>query len=288
MQEHALTDRQFADLPGGRTAYVSRGSGPALVLVHGVGLNASVWLPQLDAFSRDHRVVAYDTLGHGGSDRPAADAGLPDYARQLEALLDELGIETAVLLGHSMGALIATLFAIEHPRRVERLIAANPVYRRPAGQLAASRARALQIEERGPSANLDEAVSRWFGDPAAVKPSRVEQVRRWLNQADRLGYARAYRVFSEADPWLTDKLGELRVPVMFVTGALDPNSTPGMSRAMAAQAPLGYARVLDGERHMMAYASPARFNSAVREFLYGNDARGHAASRSSGTRAKRA
>jgi pimeloyl-ACP methyl ester carboxylesterase len=95
----------------------------------------------------------------------------------------------------------------------------------------------------------------------------VEQVAKWIRQADPCGYARAYRAFAEADPLIDGRLTELEVPALFVTGGLDPNSTPAMARALASEAPLGQATVLDGERHMMAYASAPRFNSVAREFL---------------------
>jgi pimeloyl-ACP methyl ester carboxylesterase len=88
-----------------------------------------------------------------------------------------------------------------------------------------------------------------------------------MQRLDPRGYARAYRVFCEADPWLDGRLGALCVPALFVTGELDPNSSPAMSRAMAAEAPLGRAVVLAGERHMMAYISPDRFNPVVEDFL---------------------
>jgi pimeloyl-ACP methyl ester carboxylesterase len=267
MPQTALTDRRFLDLPGAGTAYIESGDGPVLVLIHGVGLNASVWTPQIEAFAGRCRVIAYDTLGHGGSAVPPANASLAHYAAQLGSVLDALVVERAVLLGHSMGALIATLYAIEQPERVDALIAANPVYRRPADQLATSRARARALEEEGAEAALDEALARWFGDAGALDTSQVRQVRHWISGADPLGYARAYRVFTEADPWLDGRLDAIRSPALFVTGALDPNSTPAMARAMAAEAPQGHVRVLDGERHMMAYASPDRFNAIAAEFL---------------------
>lgn len=268
MDMEVAKQRQCVDTPQGRSTYIERGAGEALVLVHGVGLNAAVWAPQLDAFQRDYRVVAYDTLGHGGSDNPRAASTLPDYVSQLEALLDTLAIERAVLLGHSMGALVATLFAIEHPRRVTGLIAVSPVYRRPSSQLQASLARVRELEQLGPQANLDDTLSRWFGtsgDPAIT--GRAAQVRAWITESDPVGYARAYQVFSEADPWLDGRLGQLQAPALFITGALDPNSTPAMARAMADEAPLGEHETLEGERHMLAYSSPQRFNNRVRAFL---------------------
>lgn len=261
--------RQNLTIAGARTSYIERGTGPALVMVHGVGLNARVWTPQVEAFAGRYRTVAYDTLGHGASDLPPAGARISDYVAQLSVVLDDLGIARATLMGHSMGALIAVLFAIEHRDRVESLVAANPVYRRTAAQLAASRARVRELEEHGADSNLRQVLARWFGDRTDTAEERVEQVRQWIRDADPRGYARAYRAFCEADPWLEGRLVDLHVPALFVTGGRDPNSTPAMARTMAAEAPLGRSVVIDDERHMMAYASPDRFNPVVREFLDG-------------------
>lgn len=266
------TDRQYTDLPGARTAYVERGSGRPLVMVHGVGLNASAWAPQIEEFSAQYRVIAYDTLGHGGSALPPAGATLEDYAAQLSSLLDYLGIDQAILLGHSLGALIATLFSLDRPERVLGLIAANPVYRRSDAQLAMSGARVRLLEEHGSGAALDEALLRWFGTPPSFDAAPVRRVRQWISRANPQGYARAYRVFTEADPWLDGRLDKLAVPALFVTGGLDPNSTPEMARTMAEEAPLGQSIVLPGERHMVAYISPDRFNTVIREFLDGMQA----------------
>lgn len=261
------TNRHYAETPQGRTAYLDHGTGPALVLIHGVGLNASVWAPQIEAFGSAYRVIAYDTLGHGGSALPASAASLSGYAAQLHGLLDCLDVDRAVLLGHSMGALISILFAADYGDRVQAVIAANPVYRRPQAQLAVSRSRARELERGGPEATLGEALRRWFGEAEGLDASRVDRVEQWLREADPRGYARAYRAFTEADPLIDGRPAELTMPALFVTGALDPNSTPSMARALASETPLGRATVLEGERHMMAYASPARFNAVVEAFL---------------------
>ncbi len=81
------------------------------MLIHGVGLNRQVWQPQLDTFSDEFRVLAYDTLGHGNSRNPAADPGLDDYIEQLAELLDTLEIQRANICGHSMGALVTLGFS---------------------------------------------------------------------------------------------------------------------------------------------------------------------------------
>ena len=95
--------------------FLRQGSGPAVVLVHGVGLQASVWEEQISTLSKHYDVIAIDMLGHGGSSLPPSDARLSDYADQLLAVLDHMGLQQAHLVGHSMGALVALEFPFRTP-----------------------------------------------------------------------------------------------------------------------------------------------------------------------------
>lgn len=254
---------------GLRTVFDVAGAGPALVLIHGVGLRKEVWAPQVDAFSPRRRAIVYDTLGHGESDRPPDNARLDDYLTQLEGLLDALEVERAVVVGHSMGAAIATAFAIEHPARVSALAALCPVYGRTTAARAAALARAATLERDGPSATVDATIARWFGDgvlePAVRRKAAV--LRGWLASADATGYARAYRVFVTSDEVLTGRLGGLHAPALFLTAGNDANSTPAMSERMARETPRGVAAVVPHTRHMVPFLSPEPVNAILGAFL---------------------
>ena len=252
----------------GATAYCRAGSGPALVLVHGVGLNQGFWAPQIADFAATHEVVAFDTLGHGGSPPPPEPAALGDYARQIRELMDGLGLGRAAIVGHSMGALVALEFALAHPERVAAVIAMNAVYCRSPAQRAAVAARAAALEGANTEGWRQAAIERWFGAPV---PAGQMETAVWvgaaLAAADPLGYGRAYRLFARADAAHAGRLGALAMPVLFLTGALDPNSAPEMSRRMAAEAANGRAVVLPGARHMMSLTAPATVNQVLRAFL---------------------
>jgi pimeloyl-ACP methyl ester carboxylesterase len=253
---------------GLKTAYETHGAGPAMVLVHGVGLRGDVWAPQVAAFSTSHRVIVYDTLGHGGSDLPPESAGLGVYVAQLEGLLDALGVACAVLIGHSMGALISTAFAIANPGRVAALGALCPVYDRSPESRAAALARAQTLAAEGSGANLDATLARWFGDDQSLQArDKAAALRAWLADADPTGYGRAYRVFVSCDEAIVGRLGGLAMPALFLAAEHDPNSTPAMARRMAAEAPRGEAVVLPNARHMVPFVSPEPVNARLRAFL---------------------
>ncbi|WP_199053723.1 alpha/beta fold hydrolase [Aquitalea sp. ASV15] len=265
--EHAPLPAQMAGTADG-TAFTVHGSGEPLVLVHGVGMGKEIWTPQIAAFSRDYQVIVYDMLGHGGSALPAADATLRDYAEQLAGLLDHLGIAAANVVGHSMGALVALEFALAYPQRVLRVAALNAVFMRTAAQRAAVLERAAALAHGGVTATVDSTLDRWFGKPV---PLALEQsasmVRHFLHSVNPLGYARTYQLFACSDAVHAEGLPSLAMPALFMTGECDPNSSPDMSRAMAALAPQGQLDIVAAERHMMNVTAPDRVNRRLRIFL---------------------
>src|SRR3954451_8374312 len=100
--------------------YVDAGEGPALVLIHGLGASWQSWLEQVPEFFRDHRVVVMGLPGFRWSETPAEDISIKYYAQWTFRFLDELGIESAALVGNSMGGFIAAEMAIREPDRVQR------------------------------------------------------------------------------------------------------------------------------------------------------------------------
>jgi len=99
------------------------GQGTPILLVHGFSNNRYVWDEIADDLSNEHRTLAVDLRGHGDSDwSHDARYGVPDYAADLPCVLDAAGIERAIVVGHSLGGNAATLFAAEHPERVEALV----------------------------------------------------------------------------------------------------------------------------------------------------------------------
>lgn len=239
-------------------AFIREGNGPGILLVHGVGLRAEAWNAQISGLSDTFRVTAPDMPGHGESERIEGPADLNAYSTRLAALLDE----PAVVIGHSMGAMIALDLAIRYPQKVRGVGALNAIYRRPAEAKEAVRQRAQGLD--GISApDPDSTLNRWFGLEASDARAACEN---WLRSADPAGYRTAYRVFAEEDGPKDADMKALACPALFMTGAREPNSTPGMSRAMAALVPDGAAEVIDGAAHMMPMTHPDQVTRALRDF----------------------
>ncbi|MDH3668888.1 MAG: alpha/beta hydrolase [Paracoccaceae bacterium] len=247
----------------GGIAWREAGHGAPILLIHGVGLNADAWEPQITALASRRRVIAMDMPGHGQSDLLPDGAGLSDFVNAAAGLIDDLEIIPTAVVGHSMGALVALGLALDHAEKVTALVALNAVYCRDPVTRAAVEARAAQlskgvVETLGP-------VQRWFpDDPNGLLARKCAD---WLRQDDPTGYAAAYRVFATSDHAYEGRLGQLACKALFMTGVSDPNSTPVMSDRMAREAPHGRSLSLPGARHMMNLTHPAETTSTIANFI---------------------
>ena len=112
----------YVTVHGYRRAYRMAGSGPVIVLLHGIGDSSGNWVELIDELSRDFTVIAPDMLGHGLSDKPRADYSVAAYANGLRDLLGVLGLTSATFIGHSLGGGVAMQFAYQFPALVDRLV----------------------------------------------------------------------------------------------------------------------------------------------------------------------
>lgn len=245
-------------------AYFEAGEGDALLLIHGVGMRLEAWAPQIERFSKTHRVIAVDMPGHGGSDRLPVGSSVTDFVAWLGRFLDDLNLGRTSIAGHSMGAMISGGAVASFPGRVARVAYLNGVYRRDPQAKAAVLARAEAIRAEG--VDKEGPLARWFDDEPNNRRAR-ELTRAWLEQVDPEGYAVAYTAFAGGDETYADCWPEVACPALFLTGSGDPNSTPEMARAMAAAAPKGWARIIEGHRHMVNLTAPEAVNAVLAEWL---------------------
>lgn len=254
-----MTPRTLQASDGSVLRWIESGSGAPTLLIHGVGMRAEAWGPQMGL---PGRILALDMPGHGGTSRLAPGAELPDYVAWAAGAIEALGLGPVNVAGHSMGALVALGLAVSHPGLVGRVALLNGVHRRTPEARAAVIARAEAIAAG--EFDLETPLNRWFqpGEEAARAA-----VSGWLAGVDRQGYAMAYRAFSRGDATYADQLGRIACPALMLTGADDPNSTAEMARAMAAAAPQGRAVVIEGHRHMVNLTAPAAVNAALADWL---------------------
>lgn len=248
--------------------YRESGTGPALVFLHGIGSSSEGWLAQLAHFGRAHRAVAWDAPGYGGSGdlEPLAPAAA-DYAEALAGLFDALAIDRAVVIGNSLGALMAASFVRLYPSRVRALVLSD-VAAGHAGLDAEERnAKLMQrlddVAELGAAGMAEKRAGNLLGPNAG--PGVRNAVVRVMSRIRPKGYGQAARMLS-----LGDVFAELRgctVPALVMCGGEDRVTPPEGNRRVAAAIPGARFALLDGVGHLPYLEAPERFNALVGEFL---------------------
>ena len=250
-------------------AYYQSGQGTPVVLIHGVGLRAESWFQQIDALAVNYQVCALDMPGHGLS--RAIDAMPPtldDYVDAISHCLIDVVGQPAVIIGHSMGALIALEYAARHPDQCLAVVAMNAVYRRTEATRVAVLARARELSDNTNPDVSTNPVNRWFDQSAPnYCPDMAELCTQWLRQADAQGYAAAYTVFAESDGPAESSMTALTMPSLFVTGSEDYNSSPDMARAMAQKAACGEVYIVNQAKHMMMLTHPTEVNQLLHNYI---------------------
>ena len=247
-------------------AFHQIGAGLPVVLIHGVGLRADCWFQQMDVLSSDYQVFALDMPGHGLSRAiSSSQPTLNDFIDEVHHAFAEVVAQPAVIVGHSMGALIAIEYASRYPENCLGVIALNAVYQRTQAAKLAVKERAQQL--RAGSAHTGDTINRWFESTDPERADVVTLCESWLSIADAQGYATAYGVFAESDGPGASSLQALSMPALFVTGSDDANSSVQMSRKMASLAPYGKIEIIDQSKHMMLLTHPSPLNTIMLDFI---------------------
>jgi pimeloyl-ACP methyl ester carboxylesterase len=245
------------------------GEGTALLLIHGLGNDLSIWDADAEVFARHHRVIRPDVRGFGKSDKPPGPYSPQMLASDLERLLAVEGIDDAHVAGISMGGVIAQRLALDFPQRVRSLVLISTSSE--VGERAAATWQRLAsiIERRGFDAGSADA-SRAFSSRFAEQHPEVVKDMGCRNAAnDPLSYAAAARAVGDYR-W-TEALGRIDVPVLILQGLEDRLTPPGGSVKM--QRALRQARLLmiEGAGHNLPIERPEVFRSALLAFTAGVD-----------------
>jgi pimeloyl-ACP methyl ester carboxylesterase len=237
-----------------------------LVLLHGIGSGAASWVQQFEVLGASRRVLAWDAPGYGASTPVAAQSPVAaDYAAVLNDWLGVLGIERCVLVGHSLGAIIAGAFAAANPQRVAGLLLLSP-----AGGYGAATAevretkrdqRLAMLNELGPQGLADKRSANMLS--AHANAEAREWVRWNMSRVIPHGYAQATHLLANAD--LASDLAACHGRVSVAVGAEDTITPPAACEriAQAARIPL---QVVPHAGHAGYIEAPAAYTAIIDTF----------------------
>jgi pimeloyl-ACP methyl ester carboxylesterase len=231
--------------------------GPVVILTHGFSATSAMWRGQIDAFSKDHRLVIWDMRGHGQTDYPEDPSAYSEKAtlQDIGALLDAVGADKAIVGGLSLGGYMSMAFYAAHPQRVL----------------------ALLIIDTGPGFKKDEARDNWnkyalataskleTDGLAALQSASAERATSKHRSASGVAHA-ARGMLTQRDATVINMLPNINVPSLVIVGAKDTNFL-NAADYMAARIPAAQKVVIPDAGHAANIDQPDIFNKAVLDFL---------------------
>jgi pimeloyl-ACP methyl ester carboxylesterase len=251
-------------------SHLDAGSGPPLVLLHGIGSAAASFRYQVETLSPRLRVIAWDAPGYGASTRLTTEH--PDashYVAALDRWLGALGIDRCHMLGHSLGTLIAARFAAEQPKRMISLtlasIASGHGRLPPAEQQRLLAERLNDLSELGAHGMAAKRGPRLLG-PEATEPTR-RMVVETMSRIHPDGYPQAAHMLSTGD--ITADLARLPagLPVQVIVGEADVITPAAINVEIAAACPAASIHVIPGAGHALYLEKPQQFNRLLADFV---------------------
>lgn len=262
---------------GVKTRYLEAGEGPPLLLLHGTGGHLEAYARNLRGLSQTFRVIAYDMVGHGFSDKPDRPYTVDFYVEHLLSLMDTLGLSRAHLSGESLGGWVAAWLAAHHPERVDGLVLNTPgnITAKP-DVMARIRELSLRAVREASPATIRERLEFLMHDKGQVTEELV-QVR--LAIYTQPGFLKAMEnILVLQDPevrrrytWNPEWCGRIRARTLILWTDHDPTGTLEEGRLLQSWIPGSELRVIHGAGHWPQWEKPEEFNRLHEEFLRGGN-----------------
>lgn len=254
---------KFTKLDTNRIHYKSFGRGEtAVVFVHGWTCDLTSWRAQVPALEGKTRLLLIDLPGHGQSDKPKVEYTMDLFARSIDAVLKDAGVETAVLVGHSMGVPVVRQFYRVFPKKTRALVAVDGAIQPEKGDLEGYEQFSRRLA--GPDFRVaqSEMIDSLFVEKSPPELRKgVKAVMQGTPQHVAVGAMRAM-----SDPAL-EKADKIEVPVLVVLAKTGPFFSPKVEKQFRAVAPKMDFRVLDDCGHFLMMEKPKEFNQALADFL---------------------
>ena len=263
---------RIIDLPGGDLQVREDGprDAPAVVLLHGFACSIGWWRDMIPALARDHRVIAFDLLGHGGSEKPQDGYGMEEQARRVAAALDRLDVRRATVIGHSMGGIVATALREERPTLVTSLVFLD---RAPddndsklpfTARLGTVPVLGEAIRRVVPDELVSQGLESAFADGFDVPDRFVDDFNdmTYTSYDDSRSASSDYR----KEAGLDERLADERVPLLVIWGSQDDIAEPASAQDFK-KVPGARIIVLDAVGHSPHVEKPAETARLVRNFL---------------------
>jgi 3-oxoadipate enol-lactonase len=240
--------------------------GPWVTLSHSLACNLHMWDDQMAALTQKHKVLRFDTRGHGLSSAPSGDYTLDQMADDTKGLFDALGIQRTHWVGLSMGGMIGQTFALKYPGVFQSLVLADTTSRRPPNAEQMWGERVAIARAKGMAGVLDSTLARWFTEPYRnTRKDVMVRIGEQILATPIDGFSGACMAISKVNT--LDRLKEIKCPVFIIVGEEDHGTPPEMARAIYENLPGSELLIIKSAAHLSNVEQNNEFNRALIRFL---------------------
>lgn len=257
-----------ATINGIQLSYRDHGQGNALVFLHAFPLSSAMWEPQIQEFSKSHRVIALDLRGHGDSDAPLWHFTLDDFAEDIRELLRHLGISDATFIGLSMGGYILLALIRKYPELVRKMVLADTRAQADNEEAKAGRFVMAQVAyQKGSQAIADMMMPKLLGSTSLEKRQNiVNSIRSIINKNQSSGIVVDLMAMAQRSD-STSLLSNISCPTLVIVGEEDVATPPPEAHYIKDRIPGAELAVLPEAGHLSNLEQPQGFNQALHSFF---------------------
>lgn len=240
------------------------GTAPTLVFINSLGSDLRIWDAVVPAFADDYTILRYDKRGHGLSEAPPAPYTIQQHTNDLAGLLTALGLSPVVLIGISVGGMIALNFAHRHSAQIRGLVLSDTAAK--IGTKAMWNERIITLREKGMTFLGDPILSRWFAPNFATEnPAAYRGYYAMLTRTPLDGYTGTCEAIRDAD--LTPLLGSITAKTLVLCGREDLATPPASAKALAEALPDADYDFIAGAAHLPCIEQPRQMAEKIARFL---------------------
>ncbi len=267
-------ERKQVEILGQKIYYTEAGSasnpaGPTVILLHGLGADATNWALTIPTLAKSHRVIAPDQIGFGQSDKPLLNYRVGTYVEFLARFYQKLGLTKASLVGNSLGGWISAAFTLAHPDKVEKLVLVDAAGLSPKRWNGPEMRREdLALLNPATVEDTKKIMAMIFANKAMITDQLAEQM---LMQRMQKGDGNTINQLTNSillgQDWLDGKLGAIKTPTLVVWGREDLLTPLGLGKAFAEDIKGAELVVFDNCGHVPQMEAAGKFNEALLKFL---------------------
>jgi pimeloyl-ACP methyl ester carboxylesterase len=267
-QAVAPTSREV-EIYGQKIHYQEAGSGPKVILLHGLGGDTTNWALTIPALASKYHVYVPDQIGFGKSDKPIINYRPATLVEFLNLFCKKLGIEKATIVGNSLGGWTAALFAITHPEKVDKLVLVTAAGYSPKrwGGTELTREVLLTLNP-STTADFRRTLNLVFYNKALITDQFIEQgFTNKLKKGDGYTINSFIESILRGEDLLDDKVKSIKAPTLVIWGREDGLTPLALGEAFAQDIPGAQKVIIDQCGHVPQIEKPLEFNAALINFL---------------------